>query len=104
MSDKVTPEELERLLRQLQGHDLEAIGARLGLNLHGPDKSEALRKKMARDVELRKRVQRLALTLPVQAKCSFCGERASPQRKIITSPTGASICSVCLQGFKNGAA
>jgi hypothetical protein len=103
MSDKVTPEELERLLRQLQGHDLEAIGRRLGLDLHGPDKSEVLRKRLGADAKLRKRAQKLALTLPAKAQCSFCGERASESRRVITSPTGASVCSVCLQDFKSGA-
>lgn len=100
MSEHVTPEELERLLRQLQGQDLEAIGRQLGLDLHGPDRNQALRNEVERNPELRRRLKRLALTRPANATCSFCGQPASDNRKMIASPAGAKICSVCLEGFK----
>ena len=99
--DEVSGQELERLLRQLQNHDLEAIGARLGLNLHASDRpGQSLRAALSRDPELRRQAEELALTLTARANCSFCGKPPSRQRKVIASPSGANICSTCLQGFK----
>lgn len=100
MSDTITPQELEKLLQQLQGQDLEAIGRRLGLDLHGADKDRALAEALAKSAQLREQVKRLALTRPQEAQCSFCGCRASDQRKVVASAAGAKICSVCLQGFQ----
>ena len=102
MSENVTPEELEKLLRQLSEHDLEAIGRKLGLNLHEADRNEVLRTRLIQDKELRKKAEDLALTLPNAAQCSFCGKQATADRRVITSPTGAAICGACLQGFKGG--
>lgn len=99
MADDVTPQELERLLHQLQRQDLEAIGRQLGLNLHSSVSTHTLPESLQKDPELRKRAKQLALSLDTRVQCSFCGERASDQRKMVTSPKGATVCSVCLRGF-----
>lgn len=99
MADDVTPQELEKLLRQLQDQDLEAIGQRLGLNLHSADSSGSLPEQLQDDPELRQRVKELALSVDARAQCSFCGERATDRRKVVTSPAGATVCSSCLARF-----
>lgn len=99
MGDSFTPEELERFLFQLRDQDLEAIGRRLGLDLHGPESRKTFRHELSRDVALQARAKALALTLTLSAsaKCSFCGNYGS---KVIESPSGASICTRCLEKMR----
>ncbi|QCF25798.1 hypothetical protein [Hydrocarboniclastica marina] len=97
MGDSFTPEELERFLLQLRDQDLEAIGRRLGLDLHGPESRTKFRQELRRDVALQARAKALALTLSASAKCSFCGNDGS---KVVESPSGASICTRCLEKMR----
>lgn len=96
MADALTPEELERFLLQLKDQDLEAIGRRLGLDLHGPEPKAQLRQVLSHDVALQARARELALTLSATASCSFCGRS---DRRVVESPSGATICKDCLQSM-----
>lgn len=102
MSQEPPEKELEKLLRALQGRDLEAIGRRLGLDLHGADSAREFRRRLRRDPALRQQAEALALSMSEEAQCSFCKARASDERKIVTSSSGASICDACLARMKAG--